>query len=134
VPLESAGRFGAGLALGRTAVDVVVPLAWKASLDLRGGVQDLVDLPVTAVVEPVADLATRGRGDGCGAVERREPCGAGKAGHVIDHGHEGGGTVPFDAEDLGQGGAVTRLRSAWRVPESATKGYANVRSSRGSIT
>ena len=59
--------------------------------------QDLVDLPLAAEVEPVADDVARGCGDRGGAVERGEVPGGGVAPDVADDGDDGGGCDPTDA-------------------------------------
>src|SRR4051794_7468898 len=77
VALERAERFGAALAVGAVASDVVPRRSVDAGLRERDHVQGAVELAVAGAVEPVAALLARGGVQGCGTgVDRQVPVGA----------------------------------------------------------
>lgn len=95
LPLESPGRFFAGLALGDPLV-VVGPAVAVAVPDLadRGHVDGMVQAAVPAPGQPADRLVPRRRLNRRGAVTGREMVPAGEAGHVgdvVDRCDSGGG-------------------------------------------
>jgi hypothetical protein len=82
--LQSAQRLLLGLPLGDLAL--VVGATWRVVADLgdRGQVEGVVQLAVTARVEPVAFAGTAGGFDGGGAVVGGEPLWRREPGRVAD--------------------------------------------------